>query len=67
MSINSLSFANDLVIFSESHKGLQTALNKLDSYCFKWQLTVNIKKNKNHGLSEEKFCFLRILFIKINL
>ena len=45
-SINSLSFADDLVIFSESQKGLQTALNKLDNYCFKWQLTVNIKKTK---------------------
>ena len=45
-SINSLSFADDLVIFSESQKGLQTALNKLDNYCFKWQRTVNIKKTK---------------------
>jgi hypothetical protein len=35
-----------LVIFSESQKGLQTALNKLDNYCFKWQRTVNIKKTK---------------------
>ena len=35
-----------LVIFSESQKGLQTVLNKLDNYCFKWQLTVNIKKTK---------------------
>ena len=45
-SINSLSFADDLVIFSESQKRLQTALNKLDNYCFKWQLIVYIKKKK---------------------
>jgi hypothetical protein len=42
--MNSLSFADDLVFFLESQKGLQTFLNKLDNYCFKWQLTVNIKK-----------------------
>jgi len=40
--MNSLSFADDLVIFSESQK----VLNKLDNYCFKWQLPVNIKKTK---------------------
>jgi hypothetical protein len=51
-SINSLSFEEDLVIFSGSQKGLQTVLNKLDNYCSKWQLTT-IKKQKNHRLSEE--------------
>ena len=51
-SINSLSFEDDLVICSESQKGLQTVLNKLDNYCLKWQLTT-IKKTKNHCLSEE--------------
>ena len=45
-SINSLSFADDLVIFSETHTGLQSALDKLGNYCHKWQLTVNIKKTK---------------------
>jgi hypothetical protein len=44
-SINSLSFEDDLVIFSGSQKGLQTVLNKLDNYCSKWQLTT-IKKQK---------------------
>ena len=37
--VSSLSFADDLVIFSESHKGLQNALYKLQQYCFDWQLT----------------------------
>jgi uncharacterized protein YmfQ (DUF2313 family) len=41
-----LSFADDLVIFSESHKGLQNALYKLQKYCFDWQLTININKTK---------------------
>jgi hypothetical protein len=42
-SINSLSFADDLVILPESQSGLQSALNKLENYCHKWQLTVNKK------------------------
>ena len=45
-SINSLSFADDLVILSESRSGLQSALNKLENYCHKWQLTVNKNKTK---------------------
>ena len=44
--INSLSFADDLVILSESAEGLQQALNKLEQYCHKWQLTVNTNKTK---------------------
>jgi hypothetical protein len=35
-SINNLSFADDLVILSESQSGLQSALNKLENYCHKW-------------------------------
>ena len=42
---NSLSFADDLVIISESAEGLQNSLNKLQNYCEKWGLTVNIDKN----------------------
>ena len=37
---------DDLVIFSNSHKGLQNALNKLQKYCFDWQLTVNTNRSK---------------------
>ena len=44
--ISSLSFADDLIIFSETHQGLQTALNKLQEYCYNWQLTVNTNKTK---------------------
>ena len=39
-------FADDLIIFSESHIGLQNALYKLELYCEKWQLTVNLSKTK---------------------
>ena len=41
-----LLFADDMVIFSETRNGLQTGLNKLDEYCSRWGLTVNINKTK---------------------
>ena len=44
--ISSLSFADDLVIFSKTHTGLQNSLDKLEKYCYDWQLTVNVKKTK---------------------
>jgi hypothetical protein len=37
---------DDLVILSESQAGLQISLNKLEKYCYKWQLTVNTNKTK---------------------
>ncbi len=42
--INSLSWADDLLLFSTSKQGLQNCLSKLDGYCFKWGLVVNEKK-----------------------
>lgn len=41
-----LSFTDDLVLLSESHSGLQNALNKLQDYCLNWQVTVNTTKTK---------------------
>jgi hypothetical protein len=35
-----------IVILSESQAGLQNSLNKLEKYCYKWQLTVNTNKTK---------------------
>ena len=40
--INCSLHADDLVIFSRSTNGLQTLLNKLESYCEKTELTVNL-------------------------
>jgi hypothetical protein len=37
--ISSLSFADDLIIFSDSHTGLQNALNNLKKYCYDRQLS----------------------------
>ncbi len=44
--INSMSWADDLVVMSDSMTGLQNCLNKLDVYCFKWGLSLNVKKTK---------------------
>jgi len=46
MIFNSLSWADDLVIISQSKIGLQNCLDKLKEYCKKWQLNVNIDKTK---------------------
>ena len=41
---NSLSFADDLVLLSESQQGLQDCLNQLEKYCSDWGLKVNLSK-----------------------
>ena len=44
--INSLSFADDLVILSESQVGLERSLKNLEEYCNEWGLKVNSSKTK---------------------
>ena len=44
--LGSLLYADDLVILSESEKGLQTALNLLNKYCTTWRLKINTDKTK---------------------
>ena len=41
-----LLYADDVVLFSESPKGLQSSLDILNSYCTRWKLNVNMKKTK---------------------
>ena len=41
-----LMFADDLVLLSTTSTGLQNALNKLDTYCTKWGLSLNLNKTK---------------------
>lgn len=45
MQLNCLMYADDLILLSESAKGLQCALDKLYDYCMKWKLLVNIDKS----------------------
>ena len=44
--LNTLLYADDLIIFSRSKIGLQNCLNNLDSFCSTWLLEVNLKKQK---------------------
>ena len=44
--LNSLLYADDLVILSRSKIGLQNCLNMLSSYCNSWMLSINPKKTK---------------------
>ena len=44
--VGCLMYADDLVILSTSPHGLQTGLDRLDSYCKKWKLEVNLNKSK---------------------
>ena len=44
--INSLFYADDLIILSRSKTGLQNCLDKLSSYCTSWMMKINLKKTK---------------------
>ena len=46
VSINSLFWADDLVLFSKDEVGLQNLLNILEKYCKENKLTINTKKTK---------------------
>ena len=39
-------FADDLVLISETHSGLQNCLHELYNYCKKWGLIINTDKTK---------------------
>ncbi len=56
--MNSLSWADDLFLVSQSRQGLQSCLNKLEEYCTKWQLKLNVSKTKimimSKGAPKEK-------------
>ncbi len=63
ITLSCLLFADDLVIVSKTATGLQTSLNKLEKYCSKWNLYVNIAKtnvvifNKSGKLLNKKHQF----------
>ena len=60
ISINSLSWADDLLLLSSSKEGLQSCLVKLHEYCNKWGLVVNESKTKSMVFSKCKWspeCF----------
>ena len=44
--LNSLLYADDLIILSRSKTGLQNCLDKLSSFCTSWMMKINPKKTK---------------------
>lgn len=44
--INSLLYADDLLLMSETEEGLQSSMNKVLEYCNEWGLDINFKKSK---------------------
>ncbi len=48
---STVSWADDLVTISKGRSGLQNCLNKLQEYCDKWQLEINVSKTKLMVLS----------------
>ena len=59
-NLNSLSWADDLVLMSTYQKGLQSCLNQLYDYC-KWGLSVNVKKTKCMIFGKVKLIILCII------
>ena len=53
IALNSLSWADDLILLSTSKEGLQRCLTKLSDYCKKWGLEVNVDKTKTMVLSNK--------------
>ena len=46
VKLSCLSYADDLVLLSESKDGLQRCIDKLSAYCYKWNLKINIVKTQ---------------------
>ena len=46
ISLNSLLYADDMVLLSEDEEGLQVLLDEMHSWCKKWRLKVNETKTK---------------------
>ena len=53
--INSISWADDLMLLSKSKSGLKRCLDNLKTYCQKWGLVVNTEKTKTMVLSKKKY------------
>ena len=51
--LNSISWADDLILISKSKEGLQRCLNLLFLYCKKWGLEVNADKTKTMVFSKQ--------------
>ena len=46
IGINCLLYADDLLLLTETEKGLQQCIDILEQYCNRWKLEVNLDKTK---------------------
>ena len=46
INLNCLMFADDILLLSETEKGLQQSISNFYDYCNRWQLSINAKKTK---------------------
>ena len=57
---NALMYADDLILLSETEKGLQNQIIKLNLFCKNWNLSINTKKtkvmtfNRGNGITKAK-------------
>ena len=42
--LSCLIYADDIVLMSDSASGLQSCIDKLELFCYKWNLSVNLDK-----------------------
>ena len=61
IQLNSLSWADDLILLSLSKQGLQNCIIKLEEYCKKWGLEINERKTKCMVMSKKRGPFEPIL------
>ena len=62
VTLNNLLYADDLVLMFETSSGLQDCLDRLQEYCDKWKLTVNIKKAKTMVVEKRQFLISQTSF-----
>lgn len=67
--LHCLLHADDVILLSDSAKGLQCSLDKLYAHCKKWKLTVNIHKtnimifNKSGKLITRYMHFIMVIHL----
>ena len=54
ITINSLQYADDLIIFANSQEVMQKHLDSLSEYCDKWGLSINTQKTKFMAIQNKK-------------
>ena len=62
--VTCLMYADDIIILSCSHSGLQNCLNTLSEYCNQWKLSINTSKSKCMTFYKRNNIYKNKFFIK---